>query len=89
LKSSGFLAESFVSVVLLLSMSQPHSRHDWLTKSEQRSLYFSTLLFCSDRPICSIFLKSLDSNGDNMVDFKEFMVLVGSLTCVAHNRFIK
>ncbi|XP_038124401.1 protein S100-P-like [Cyprinodon tularosa] len=35
------------------------------------------------------FLKSLDSNGDNMVDFKEFMVLVGSLTCVAHNRFIK
>ncbi|KAG8006299.1 hypothetical protein GBF38_005546 [Nibea albiflora] len=31
-------------------------------------------------------LKGLDFNGDNEIDFSEFVVLVASLTCACHDR---
>ncbi|MEQ2157541.1 hypothetical protein GOODEAATRI_002870 [Goodea atripinnis] len=32
-------------------------------------------------------LKGLDCNGDAEVDFKEFVLLIATMTCGAHNRF--
>ncbi|XP_044152125.1 protein S100-P-like [Bufo gargarizans] len=32
-------------------------------------------------------LKDLDENGDNQVDFQEFITLVAALTCLGHERF--
>ncbi|XP_012716858.3 protein S100-P [Fundulus heteroclitus] len=34
-------------------------------------------------------MKSLDSNGDAEVDFQEFVFLVATLACTAHNRICK
>lgn len=34
-------------------------------------------------------MKALDYNGDNEVDFSEFVVLVGCITCACHDRCSK
>ncbi|XP_072263244.1 protein S100-P [Pyxicephalus adspersus] len=38
---------------------------------------------------CDKLLKTLDENKDSEIDFNEFLVLVASVTCMAHQRFQK
>ncbi|XP_056411072.1 protein S100-P-like [Hyla sarda] len=42
-----------------------------------------------DKDECDKLLKDLDENGDNEVDFNEFIIFVAALTCLGHERFAK
>uniref|UniRef100_A0A8C5M0R3 EF-hand domain-containing protein n=1 Tax=Leptobrachium leishanense TaxID=445787 RepID=A0A8C5M0R3_9ANUR len=44
---------------------------------------------CPKKNASNKLMKDLDENGDNEVDFNEFVTLVAALTCFGYKRFEK
>ncbi|KAG8006300.1 hypothetical protein GBF38_005547 [Nibea albiflora] len=85
------------AIVVLVSTFQQYAasqgKKDTLTNAEAKTLLekeLPCLLKAAKNPEeVDKVLKSMDLDGDNEIDFSEFMILVASLTCACHDLFTK
>uniref|UniRef100_A0A8C5LW82 Protein S100 n=1 Tax=Leptobrachium leishanense TaxID=445787 RepID=A0A8C5LW82_9ANUR len=91
------LTELETAICIIIDVFDKHSRTDGnnmtLSKGEMKTLLEKELPWLLSRSkkknASNKLMKDLDENGDNEVDFNEFVTLVAALTCLAHKRFEK
>ncbi|XP_028330688.1 protein S100-P-like [Gouania willdenowi] len=73
--------------------AKEEGKKDTLSKAEAKKLLteqFPGLLKKAKKPeVVDKLISSLDINGDAEIDFAEFLVIVGSITCACHGRCTK
>ncbi|XP_040275053.1 protein S100-P-like [Bufo bufo] len=71
--------------------SSTEGKKDTLSKGELKTMMEKELpgliKNAKSKDECGQLLKNLDENRDNEVDFKEYMIFVGAITCMGHERF--
>ncbi|KAG9465467.1 protein S100-P-like [Eleutherodactylus coqui] len=85
------------AIALLISVFDQYAcgegKKDTLSKAELKTMMEKELPGilgnAKDKDDCDKLLKDLDENGDNEVDFQEFIIFVAALTCLGHERFEK
>ncbi|KAM3940539.1 protein S100-P-like [Leptodactylus fuscus] len=88
------MTELETAIALLIDVFDKYSctegKKDTLTKGELKTLMEKELPGfmgkAKGKDDCDQLMKDLDENGDDEVDFKEFIIFVSVLTCLAHSR---
>uniref|UniRef100_A0A8C5LY32 Protein S100 n=1 Tax=Leptobrachium leishanense TaxID=445787 RepID=A0A8C5LY32_9ANUR len=86
------LTELETAICIIIDVFDKHSRTDGnnmtLSKGEMKTLLekeLPWLLSCAKKKNASDkLMKDLDENGDNEVDFIEFLTLLSAVTCFGH-----
>ncbi|KAM3940908.1 protein S100-P-like [Leptodactylus fuscus] len=88
------MTELETAICLIMNVFDKYSctegKKDTLTKGELKTLMEKELpeimRKAKSKDDCDKLMKDLDDNGDDEVDFKEFLILVSALTFRAHSR---